>query len=114
MTTPVVMYEEEYGQLKNVIARLCADSNAKFVFLVDKNGQQIASVGEMKNLDITSLASLTAGANLWQTPLPAGLKRYTRVAWRVGTAALTAGKFTAFYSLDLQRNIARPSGFSVS
>src|SRR5215813_8032845 len=61
MTTPVVMYEEEYGQLKSVIARLCADSNAKFVFLVDKNGQQIASVGEMKNLDITSLASLTAG-----------------------------------------------------
>lgn len=61
MTTPVVMYEEEYGQLKNVISRLCTDSNAKFVFLVDKNGQQIAEYGEMKNLDITSLASLTAG-----------------------------------------------------
>jgi predicted regulator of Ras-like GTPase activity (Roadblock/LC7/MglB family) len=55
------MYEEEYGQLKNVISRLCTDSNAKFVFLVDKNGQQIAEYGEMKNLDITSLASLTAG-----------------------------------------------------
>ena len=61
MTTPVVMYEEEYGLLKNVIARLCTDSNAKFVFLVDKNGQQIAAHGEMKDLDITSLASLTAG-----------------------------------------------------
>jgi predicted regulator of Ras-like GTPase activity (Roadblock/LC7/MglB family) len=61
MTTPVVMYEEEYTQLKSVITRLCTDSNAKFVFLVDKNGQQIAEFGEMKNLDITSLASLTAG-----------------------------------------------------
>src|ERR1051325_970721 len=61
MAAPVVMYEEEYGQLKNVITRLCADANAKFVFLVDKNGQQIAEFGEMKNLDITSLASLTAG-----------------------------------------------------
>jgi predicted regulator of Ras-like GTPase activity (Roadblock/LC7/MglB family) len=61
MTTPVVMYEEEYGQLKTVIIRLCADANAKFVFLVDKNGQQIAAHGEMQNLDITSLASLTAG-----------------------------------------------------
>ena len=61
MTTPVVMYEEEYAQLKNVISRLCVDANSKFVFLVDKNGQQIASYGEMVNLDTTSLASLTAG-----------------------------------------------------
>ena len=61
MTAPVVMYEEEYGQLKHVITRLCADANAKFVFLVDKNGQQIAAHGEMLNLDTTSLASLTAG-----------------------------------------------------
>ncbi len=61
MTTPVVMYEEEYAQLKNVISRLCVDANSKFVFLVDKNGQQIASYGEMTNLDTTSLASLTAG-----------------------------------------------------
>src|SRR6476620_10797059 len=61
MTTPVVLYEQEYEQLKRVITRLCADANAKFVFLVDKNGQQIAAHGEMLNLDTTSLASLTAG-----------------------------------------------------
>ncbi|MEW6130764.1 MAG: roadblock/LC7 domain-containing protein [Acidobacteriota bacterium] len=61
MTTPVVMYEEEYALLKTVISRLCVDANAKFVFLVDKNGQQIASYGEMTDLDTTSLASLTAG-----------------------------------------------------
>ncbi len=61
MTTPVVMYEEEYELLKHAITRLCADANAKFVFLVDKNGQQIAAHGEMVNLDTTSLASLTAG-----------------------------------------------------
>ena len=35
--------------------------NAKVVFLVDKNGQQIAAQGEIENLDTTSLASLTAG-----------------------------------------------------
>jgi predicted regulator of Ras-like GTPase activity (Roadblock/LC7/MglB family) len=61
MSTPVVLYEQEYEQLKRVIIRLCADANAKFVFLVDKNGQQIAAHGEMLNLDTTSLASLTAG-----------------------------------------------------
>jgi len=31
------------------------------VFLVDKDGQEIASQGEVGNLDTTSLASLTAG-----------------------------------------------------
>lgn len=61
MSTPVVLYEQEYELLKRVITRLCADANAKFVFLVDKNGQQIAAHGEMLNLDTTSLASLTAG-----------------------------------------------------
>lgn len=61
MTTPVVLYEQEYEQLKRVITRLCADANAKFIILVDKNGQQIAAHGEMLNLDTTSLASLTAG-----------------------------------------------------
>jgi predicted regulator of Ras-like GTPase activity (Roadblock/LC7/MglB family) len=61
MATPVVLYETEYEQLKRAITRLCADANAKFVFLVDRSGQQIASHGEMLNLDTTSLASLTAG-----------------------------------------------------
>jgi predicted regulator of Ras-like GTPase activity (Roadblock/LC7/MglB family) len=37
------------------------DSSAKVVFLVDKDGQEIASLGEVGNLDTTSLASLAAG-----------------------------------------------------
>src|SRR4029450_11474694 len=61
MSTPVVLYDRESELLKLVITRLSADANAKFVFLVDKNGQQIAAHGEMLNLDTTSLASLTAG-----------------------------------------------------
>jgi len=62
MSTPdLVMYEEEYLQLKEVLARLLVDSNSKIVFLVDKNGQQIAAHGDMKGVDATSLASLTAG-----------------------------------------------------
>ncbi|MBI4853584.1 MAG: roadblock/LC7 domain-containing protein [Acidobacteria bacterium] len=61
MSNSVVMYEAEYQQIKTVIAKLCDDANAKMVFLVDKNGQQIASHGEIGNIDTTSLASLTAG-----------------------------------------------------
>jgi predicted regulator of Ras-like GTPase activity (Roadblock/LC7/MglB family) len=62
MTTPdMIMYEEEYQRIKAIIAKLRGESNAKLVFLVDKNGQQIAAQGELENLDATSLASLTAG-----------------------------------------------------
>lgn len=60
------------------------------------------------------VASLTAGAVLAQGTPPIGLRRYLRVVYRVGTAALTAGKFEAYISLDIQRNIARPSGFTVA
>src|SRR5450759_5465403 len=62
MASPdLVMYEEEYQQIKDTLHRLQVDSNSKIVFLVDKNGQQIAAYGDMKGVDATSLASLTAG-----------------------------------------------------
>lgn len=60
-----------------------------------------------------AVASVTAGATLMQIQPPVGMRRYFRVAWRVGTAALTAGKFTAYVSNTVQRNVARPSGFTV-
>lgn len=63
---------------------------------------------------VVALADMVAGKTLWQVELPVGLKRYTRIGWRVATAALTAGKFDAYLSKDVQRNIARPSGFSVA
>jgi predicted regulator of Ras-like GTPase activity (Roadblock/LC7/MglB family) len=55
------MYEEEFNQIKGIISKLRVDANSKVVFLVDKNGQQIAAHGDIENLDTTSLASLTAG-----------------------------------------------------
>ena len=57
----LVMYEEEFHLIDAELQRLHNQSNAKVVFLVDKNGQLIASVGETKGIDTTSLASLTAG-----------------------------------------------------
>jgi predicted regulator of Ras-like GTPase activity (Roadblock/LC7/MglB family) len=57
----LVLYEEEFQKIKQALQRLLQDASAKLVFLVDKNGQQIAAVGDMKSVDTTSLASLTAG-----------------------------------------------------
>src|SRR5712692_1262627 len=59
--TPILLREQQYHQIKAVLARLRLDSAAKVVFLVDKDGQEIASLGEVGNLDTTSLASLAAG-----------------------------------------------------
>ena len=56
-----VMFPEEFEKLQHMVRGLLQDANAKVVFLVDKNGQQIASAGQLENLDTTSLASLTAG-----------------------------------------------------
>lgn len=58
---PILLREQHYHQIKAVLARLRLDSAAKVVFLVDKDGQEIAVQGEVGNLDTTSLASLAAG-----------------------------------------------------
>jgi predicted regulator of Ras-like GTPase activity (Roadblock/LC7/MglB family) len=57
----LVLYDEEFQRIKESLQRLRQDSNANVVFLVDKNGQQIAAIGDLQMLDTTSLASLTAG-----------------------------------------------------
>src|SRR5688572_21329238 len=61
MSADFVMYEEEFKHLEEALRRLRQEANAKAVFLIDKNGQQIASAGEIEQFDVTSLASLTAG-----------------------------------------------------
>lgn len=61
-----------------------------------------------------AVASLTAGTSMLQIQPPIGLRRYIRIVYRIATAALTAGKFDAYISNSIERNVALPSGFSVS
>jgi len=56
-----ILYEEEFKNLEEALRRLRQEANARAVFLIDKNGQQIAAAGEIEGFDTTSLASLTAG-----------------------------------------------------
>ena len=57
----MLMFDEEFKQINQSLSRLLLDANAKMVFLVDRNGQQIAAQGDTGDIDITSLSSLTAG-----------------------------------------------------
>ena len=61
MTGPDVMFPEEQQQMSMVCARLARDANAKAVLLIGRDGQPIADAGDVDKLDVTSLASLTAG-----------------------------------------------------
>lgn len=57
----LVLYDEEVAAVKEVLENLLKASNSKSIYLVDKNGQMIASAGDITEIDATSLASLTAG-----------------------------------------------------
>ena len=57
----LVLLESDHARLVAVLERLRQDSNSKLVFLLDKNGQQMALSGNVDSIDTTSLASLTAG-----------------------------------------------------
>ena len=59
--TQLVMYDEDYRKILVIIEKLVRDANAKGIFVVDRNGQLIGEAGELRGIDTTSLASLTAG-----------------------------------------------------
>lgn len=57
----LVLYEEELHKIAVLCEKLQASTDARAVILVDKNGQFIASHGDVTGFDTTSMASLTAG-----------------------------------------------------
>ena len=61
MSCPDVMFPEEQELIANVCQRLHRDANAKAVLLIGRDGQPIADAGDVAELDVTSLSSLTAG-----------------------------------------------------
>ncbi|MBI5141792.1 MAG: roadblock/LC7 domain-containing protein [Nitrospirae bacterium] len=56
-----VLYEEEYGKVEAELTALCRDARITTAAVIDKNGQIIATAGETRRIDATSLASLAAG-----------------------------------------------------
>jgi predicted regulator of Ras-like GTPase activity (Roadblock/LC7/MglB family) len=59
--TPFILQEQQFQQLKTVLARLCVECAARVVFLVDRDGQPIAFHGDIGDMDTTSFSSLAAG-----------------------------------------------------
>ncbi len=61
LNAQTVIHEEDYNRVLEICNHLSEQTNAKLVFLVDKNGQLIASSGDTGTMDTTSLATLAAG-----------------------------------------------------
>ncbi len=56
-----ILHEKEFEAFQAVLQKLLADSYAKVVFLIDKNGSMLSAAGATNDFDTTSLASLAAG-----------------------------------------------------
>jgi predicted regulator of Ras-like GTPase activity (Roadblock/LC7/MglB family) len=61
MSGPDVMFPEEQQLISMLCQRLQRDANAKAILLIGRDGQPIAEAGDIEELDVTSLSSLTAG-----------------------------------------------------
>lgn len=60
-----------------------------------------------------ALAALGANKTLVVARMPGNVRRYSRVVFRVGVAALTAGTFSAFPVLDTDLQQYLTSGFKI-
>jgi predicted regulator of Ras-like GTPase activity (Roadblock/LC7/MglB family) len=59
--TPIIISEQHYQRIKAILTRLCVESAARVVFLIDRDGQPIAFHGDIGSMDTTSFSSLAAG-----------------------------------------------------
>ena len=57
----LILHPEDSERFSEILAQLRLDSHSVAVFLIAKDGQEIASAGQTDRFDSTSLASLTAG-----------------------------------------------------
>jgi predicted regulator of Ras-like GTPase activity (Roadblock/LC7/MglB family) len=57
----LIMFEEDYAKINDILSELKTESNSKFVLLVDRSGQLISIQGEIEAIDSMAFASLSAG-----------------------------------------------------
>lgn len=59
--TDLVLREDDYRTMLRIAERLLRQANARYVGVIDRNGQPIVSAGSLPDVDGTALASLAAG-----------------------------------------------------
>jgi len=59
--TDLVLREDDYRDMLRIAEKLLRQANARYVGLIDRNGQPIVAAGSLPDVDGTALASLAAG-----------------------------------------------------
>ena len=96
------------------VATTATSAGASTMQIVLQDSADNSSFANVATYPAVAVANLVAGLEMARIKLPAGLRRYIRIAYVIATADLTAGAFNAFLTLDRQDNTAFPSGFTVS
>jgi hypothetical protein len=93
-----------------VVNTTATSSGSATIQAVLQDSADNSSYADVVSGPAVAVASATAGTVLLQVQPPVGMRQYWRVVFRIGTAVLTAGKFDAYVSNTIQRNITRKSG----
>ncbi|OHD24899.1 MAG: hypothetical protein A2Y38_16150 [Spirochaetes bacterium GWB1_59_5] len=88
------------------------NSTVAFAY-VESDNADLSAADTLYTTAAIAYATLVAGYQVVKMKIPANTKRYVGVIYTVATADLTAGKFSAFLSKDLQSAKTRtfPSGY---
>lgn len=100
-----VGYPLEFWALVNEAATASGEATVNIQLQTSENNSSWSTIYDSGAL---AKATLTAGKRVVSVKVPAGVQRYLRVNYSVATGPLTAGKFTAGISLDVDANTPYP------
>lgn len=100
-----VGYPLEFWVLINEAATASGEATVNIQLQTSENNSSWSTIYDSGAL---AKATMTAGKRVVSAKVPAGVQRYLRVNYSVATGQLTAGKFTAGISLDVDANTPYP------
>ncbi len=93
-----IMVNSLFLEIQTVAAVTSAGAaTVQFVLQTDDNSA-FSSPNELWASAAIPKATLVAGYRVVQVKLPVGMERFSRIAYRIGTAALTTGSFDAYFT----------------
>lgn len=97
-------YVQQFLRVRVNTAFTSGGSATLAVNLVTDDDPAFGSATTIPLVTATPVGSLTAKKVLFQGRLPIGIKRYRKLVYVVGTAAMTAGKIDAEEVIDIPTN----------
>lgn len=101
-----VGYPLEFWTLVNTTATAAGAATVNVQLQTSPDNSTWSTISSSGDL---ALSALVAGKRIVSQKVPAGVQKYLRVNYVIGTGPLTAGAFTAGINLDVDNNTAYPT-----